>query len=111
MHNQSWLKNLKSTYMILKQNIIPTHRVSFESVVARTSRKYNMIAPSPTKNLETVLVKAPHRKEVYTEDELIEFAKCADPVTGPLYFMDNFFFIQHPTRGKMLYHPFDYQND
>ena len=27
-----------------------------------------MIAPS--KNLETVLVKAPHRKEVYTEDEL-----------------------------------------
>jgi hypothetical protein len=68
-----------------------------------------MIAPSPTKNLETVLVKAPHRKEVYTEQELIEFAKCADPVTGPLYFMDNFFFIQHPTRGKMLYHPFDYQ--
>ena len=66
-----------------------------------------MIAPS--KNLETVLVKAPHRRELYTEDELIEFAKCADPVTGPLYFMDNFFFIQHPTRGKMLYHPFDYQ--
>ena len=65
-----------------------------------------MITP---KNLETVLVKAPHRKEVYTEDELLEFAACADPMTGPLYFMDNFFFIQHPTRGKMLYHPFDYQ--
>jgi hypothetical protein len=67
-----------------------------------------MISP-PTKNLETVLVKAPHRKEVYNEQELIEFAACADPVTGPLYFMDHFFNIQHPTRGKMLYHPFEYQ--
>ena len=43
-------------------------------------------------NLETVLVKAPHRKEVYTEDELIEFAACADSVTGPLYFLDHFFY-------------------
>ena len=33
----------------------------------------------------------------------------ADPVTGTIYFMDNFFYIQHPTRGKMLYHPFEYQ--
>lgn len=59
--------------------------------------------------LDTVLVKAPHRRETYTEKELEEFAKCADPVTGPMYFMDNFFYIQHPTRGKMLYHPFEYQ--
>ena len=59
--------------------------------------------------METALVKSPHRKEIYTEQELIEFAACADPVTGPLYFMDNFFYIQHPTRGKMLYHPFEYQ--
>jgi hypothetical protein len=60
-------------------------------------------------NLETVLVKAPHRRETFTEDELTEFALCADPVNGPLYFMDHYFYIQHPTRGKMLYHPFDYQ--
>jgi hypothetical protein len=63
----------------------------------------------PKNNLETVLVKAPHRREVYSEQELTEFALCADPVNGPLYFMDHFFYIQHPTRGKMLYHPFDYQ--
>ncbi len=56
-----------------------------------------------------MLVKAPHRKEVFTEDELIEFAACADPVNGPLYFLDHFFYIQHPTRGKMVYHPFEYQ--
>ena len=61
------------------------------------------------KQLETVLVKAPHRIETYTDAELREFAACADPVTGPLYFMDHFFHIQHPTRGKMLYQPFEYQ--
>jgi len=59
--------------------------------------------------LDTVLVKAPHRKETFTEQELEEFARCADPVNGPMYFLDNFFYIQHPTRGKMLYHPFEYQ--
>ena len=67
-----------------------------------------MISP-PTKNLETVLVKAPHRRETFSEQELEDFARCADPVTGPMYFMDNFFHIQHPVRGKMLYHAFEYQ--
>ncbi len=62
-----------------------------------------------SKSLETALVKSPYRTELYTEDQLDEFARCADSVDGPLYFMDNFFYIQHPTRGKMLYHPFEYQ--
>jgi len=66
-----------------------------------------MNAHKPKK--ETALVKAPHRKEIYSESELDDFAACADSVTGPLYFMDNFFYIQHPTRGKMLYHPYEYQ--
>jgi hypothetical protein len=60
-------------------------------------------------SLESVLVKAPHRKETYTETEFKEFAKCADSVNGPIYFLDHFFHIQHPTRGKLLYHPFEYQ--
>jgi hypothetical protein len=59
--------------------------------------------------LEGVLIKAPHKKQVFTQEQLDDFMKCADPVTGPHYFMDNFFYIQHPTRGKMLYHPFEYQ--
>ena len=58
---------------------------------------------------EIVLVKTPHKREVYTEEQIQEFARCADPVDGPMYFMDNFFYIQHPTRGRMLYHPFEYQ--
>lgn len=59
--------------------------------------------------LEGVLIKAPHRRQSFTPEQLDEFMRCADPVSGPQYFMDNFFYIQHPTRGKMLYHPFDYQ--
>jgi hypothetical protein len=59
--------------------------------------------------LESVLIKAPHRRQSFTDEQLAEFVACADPVTGPMSFMDNFFYIQHPTRGKMLYHPFEYQ--
>ena len=58
---------------------------------------------------EINLVKAPHSSAVYTDQQIQEFARCADPVTGPMYFLDNFFFIQHPVRGRMLYHPFEYQ--
>ena len=35
--------------------------------------------------------------------------KCADPITGPEYFLSNYFYIQHPTRGKLKYQPYDYQ--
>ncbi len=62
-----------------------------------------------SKPLEGVLVKAPYRKQQYTDQQLEEFLGCADPDTGPAYFMDHFFYIQHPTQGKMLYHPYDYQ--
>jgi hypothetical protein len=62
-----------------------------------------------SKSLEGVLIKAPHRRQNYTDQELEEFLACADPITGPQYFMDHFFYIQHPVKGKMLYHPFAYQ--
>jgi hypothetical protein len=58
---------------------------------------------------DVVLVKAPYTSTEYTDQQIREFAACADPDTGPMYFMDNFFYIQHPTRGRMLYHPFEYQ--
>ena len=57
---------------------------------------------------EPALVKTPYKKQTFTPEQLDEFVKCADPEFGPEYFMDHFFHIQHPTRGKMLYHPFDY---
>lgn len=61
------------------------------------------------KSLEGVLVKRAHVTESFTTNQILEFAKCADPVTGPEYFMSNYFYIQHPTKGRMLYQPFDYQ--
>ena len=59
--------------------------------------------------LETVLVKPAYRATNWTEEQIRDFMRCADPDTGPQYFLDNYFHIQHPTRGKMVYHPFDFQ--
>ncbi len=61
------------------------------------------------KPLENVLIKKPNMQESYTEQQLREVIKCADPATGPQYFLDNYFYIQHPTRGRMVYKPFEYQ--
>jgi hypothetical protein len=56
------------------------------------------------------LVKTPYVKTKFSnQKELEDFIKCCDPDTGYLYFMDNFFMIQHPTKGSMVYHPYGYQ--
>jgi hypothetical protein len=61
-------------------------------------------------NNGSTLIKDPYTKTVFSTDkELDDFVKCCDPELGYLYFMDNFFYIQHPTRGSMLYHPYKYQ--
>lgn len=62
-----------------------------------------------SKSLEGVLVKRAHQIETFTEEQILDFARCADPITGPEYFLSNYFYIQHPTKGRMLYEPFDYQ--
>lgn len=56
------------------------------------------------------LVKTPYQKTLFkTDKDLEDFIKCCDPDTGHLHFMDNFFYIQHPTRGSIQYHPYPYQ--
>ena len=56
------------------------------------------------------LVKTPYVKtKFHTQKELDDYIKCCDPDTGHMYFMDNFFMIQHPTRGSMNYHPWEFQ--
>ena len=57
------------------------------------------------------LIKKAYKKQSYTYQQLREFAACADPITGPEYFLRNFFYIQHPTRGKLQFDPFPYQED
>jgi hypothetical protein len=62
-----------------------------------------------SKNIDNKLVKTAHSTQKYTEQDIEDLLKCSDPITGPHYFLDNFFFIQHPTRGKLQYEAFDYQ--
>ena len=58
---------------------------------------------------ESALIKQPYRKLAYTKKQLEDFTKCVDPVTGPFYFMSNFFYVQHPKKGKLRYKPYDFQ--
>ena len=62
-----------------------------------------------SKPLDYTLIKKPHQQITWTEHQIREMARCADPETGPMYFMSHYFFIQHPTRGKIQYQPFEYQ--
>lgn len=55
------------------------------------------------------LIKKPHQQDTFTPEQASELAACAHPVTGPHYFLDHFFQIQHPTKGSMLYNAFGYQ--
>jgi hypothetical protein len=44
-----------------------------------------------------------------TTEQVSEIIRCCDPDTGYAYFMKNYFYIQHPTRGQLLYNPYDFQ--
>ena len=63
-----------------------------------------------SKPLENVLIKKPYTASAFTDDQLNEFIQCADPDSGPRYFMNKYFYIQHPTKGRIPYHPFEYQD-
>jgi len=63
-----------------------------------------------SKPLENVLIKKPYTASAFTDEQLNEFIYCADPATGPRYFMNKYFYIQHPTKGRIPYHPFEYQD-
>ena len=61
------------------------------------------------KSLDGVLTKKAHTKEKFSEEQVSDLLKCADPVEGYMYFVQNFFYIQHPVRGKIKFEPFEYQ--
>ena len=62
-----------------------------------------------SKNLDGVLIKRAHSTQKYTEEHINDLVQCNDPERGPHYFLNNFFYIQHPTRGKLKYEAFEYQ--
>jgi hypothetical protein len=61
------------------------------------------------KSLDGVLTKKAHTQEKFNESQVQDLLMCADPKIGYLYFAKNFFHIQHPTKGKMKFEPFEYQ--
>ena len=56
----------------------------------------------------TDLVKKPYRKESFSQDQMLELAKC---MADPKYFMMEHCWIQHPTKGRMKFGLFDYQKE
>lgn len=55
------------------------------------------------------LVKRAYSKVNYTKEQIDELAACMDPETGPLYFIENFMYIQHPLRGREKIELYDFQ--
>lgn len=62
-----------------------------------------------SKALDGVLIKKAHTQQTFTEKQIIELQQCADPDDGYLYFLTHFYYIQHPTKGQLLYEPYEYQ--
>lgn len=58
---------------------------------------------------DTKLIKTANIAQKWTEKDIEDLLKCQDHVTGPHFFLENFFYIQHPVKGKLLYKPFEYQ--
>lgn len=52
------------------------------------------------------LVKLPNREDLVSAVQIQEIAQCA---VDPKYFIKNFCYVQHPTKGKMKFALYDYQ--
>lgn len=56
------------------------------------------------------LIKSANKTIRFSEQDLLDLEACMDPQTGHKYFLNNFFFIQHPVRGQIRYQAFGYQD-
>ena len=56
----------------------------------------------------TDLVKKPYLVDRYTEEQLREVARCT---LDPKHFIKNYCYIQHPTKGRLPFKLFDYQEE
>lgn len=54
------------------------------------------------------LVKTPYKEDLLDTHQIIEISKC---VNDPKYFIKNYCYIQHPTKGRMLFDLFQYQEN
>lgn len=54
------------------------------------------------------ITKKAHIVTGWTKKQIMELSLCDD---DPLYFMENFMYIQHPMRGKLLFNAYDFQKE
>lgn len=57
-------------------------------------------------DIDFTLVKPAHTKTSYTPAQMREVARCA---RDPIYFMEKYMWIQHPTKGKIRFEAYPYQ--
>ena len=58
--------------------------------------------------LENTFVKSPFKVEKFTDDNVRELALCTE---DPVYFIDTYCWVQHPTKGKVPFKLFGYQRE
>lgn len=54
------------------------------------------------------LIKRAYAESEYTPDKIQELIRCQ---RDPVYFIRNYVWLQHPTKGKMLFNLYDYQEE
>ena len=60
------------------------------------------------KNTDFVKLKPPNQPTTYTPAQVKEFISCA---RDPIYFMEKYLYVQHPTRGKIPFIAYEFQKD
>ena len=58
--------------------------------------------------VDTNLIKSPYKKEKFTKEQIEDLVKCTQ---DPIYFIENFVWIQHPVKGRMRFDLFDFQRE
>lgn len=53
-------------------------------------------------------LKSANQLEEYTHEQLVELLKCKN---DPIYFIEKYIWIKHPTKGKVRFKLYDYQKD
>jgi hypothetical protein len=61
----------------------------------------------PMFRLESNYIKRANARTDYTKQQWQELQQCS---TDPLYFIENFVRIQHPTRGSVPFVPYEFQD-
>lgn len=59
-------------------------------------------------DIDFTLVKPANQKTTYTPHQIREIKKC---MSDPLYFMQQYMWIQHPTQGKIPFEAYQYQKN